>query len=305
MVSDALLQAFVLIVLVLALFLLNLRAVILVLLSIPLSIGMALTLMSYYGVSANLMSLGGLAVAIGMMVDGSVVMIENIFKKLSDVDHDLTIEQRIALAIKAVAKPVFFAVTVIMVVFAPLFTLQGVEGKLFKPMAISILLAMGASLLVALVVIPALSSLAFAKGVTLRQNKLVGILGVWLSRVVEAGVGASTLCGCFGAVVFVGGIGIDPKAWHGVRAGAGRGHHQFAGDSGPFFELANSFGCCTQARTDAAGISRGGLCFEPHRQARAWRRSGAGQQYRDLYRSKTAALVAKCRLPTGAATTDA
>jgi len=191
-VSNALIEAFVFIIIVLILFLLNVRAVVLVLISIPLSVGMALTIMAYNGLSANLMSLGGLAVAIGMMVDGAVVMMENIFKHLSQPDRrheeghedniigdptsDTSIGVRIQIAAKEVAKPVFFAVTIIMVVFAPLFSLEGVEGKLFQPMAISIMIAMAVSLLVALIVVPALASFFFQKGFKTRTSPLVTVL---------------------------------------------------------------------------------------------------------------------------------
>jgi len=197
-VSKALIEAFIFIVIVLILFLLNVRAVILVLISIPLSVGMALTIMAYHGLSANLMSLGGLAVAIGMMVDGAVVMMENIFKHLShpdrrhdaehakklalnddnpyDVEHDTSVGLRIQIAAREVAKPVFFAVTIIMVVFAPLFTLEGVEGKLFQPMAISIMIAMAASLAVSLVVVPALASYFFQRGIKSRTSPIVVVL---------------------------------------------------------------------------------------------------------------------------------
>ncbi|MFV2005368.1 MAG: efflux RND transporter permease subunit, partial [Gammaproteobacteria bacterium] len=185
-VSKALLEAFVLIVIVLMLFLVNLRATFLVLISVPISIGMALMAMAHWGVSANLMSLGGLAIAIGMMVDGSVVMMEHIFSHLTSADEQHQVHQKqapgdkdpydsshddhgIALRIKEAARevgrPVFFAVLIIIIVFAPLFSLEGVEGKLFQPMAISIVLAMMASLLVALVVVPALATYLFTKGV--------------------------------------------------------------------------------------------------------------------------------------------
>jgi len=89
-VVNALLLAFVFIVVVLALFLMNLSATFLVLISIPISIGIALMIMAWFGLSANLMSLGGIAVAIGMLVDGSVVMVDNMFKHLShpDAEHD-------------------------------------------------------------------------------------------------------------------------------------------------------------------------------------------------------------------------
>lgn len=185
-VSKALLEAFVLIVIVLMLFLVNIRATFLVLISVPISIGLALMAMSYWGVSANLMSLGGLAIAIGMMVDGSVVMMEHIFNHLTHPDaqhrehqtqalgdehpydsaHDSHgIALRITEAAREVGRPVFFAVLIIIIVFAPLFSLEGVEGKLFQPMAISIVLAMVASLLVALVVVPALATYLFTHGV--------------------------------------------------------------------------------------------------------------------------------------------
>ena len=187
-VGTALLEAFVLIVVVLMLFLVNLRASFLVLISVPVSIGLALMTMAWWGISANLMSLGGLAIAIGMMVDGSVVMMEHIFSHLSrpDEEHrEAAIRQRssarqdpydaasdshgmslrIQEAAREVGRPVFFAVMIIIIVFAPLFSLQGVEGKLFQPMAISIVLAMLASLFAALVVVPALATYFFRRGV--------------------------------------------------------------------------------------------------------------------------------------------
>ncbi|MFT4926711.1 MAG: cobalt-zinc-cadmium resistance protein CzcA [Phenylobacterium sp.] len=200
-VAMALIQAFVFIVIVLVLFLLDVRAVFLVLISIPLSVGMALAVMAYHGLSANLMSLGGLAVAIGMMVDGAVVMMENIFQRLGQLHDDKAkpnttanatpnatpnrapnaslVAQQLKLAATEVAKPIFFAVTIIMVVFAPLFTLQGVEGKLFQPMAVSILIAMAASLLVALIVVPALASFMFTRPIKTRTSLVV----VWCEYV--------------------------------------------------------------------------------------------------------------------------
>ena len=181
-VTKALLEAFVLIVVVLLLFLMNIRAAALVLLSVPISIGMALMTMSFWGISANLMSLGGLAIAIGMMVDGSVVMMENIFKHLSHHDEEVhpgSIRLRILEASREMSRPVFFAVLIILVVFTPLFTLEGVEGKLFQPMAISIVLAMLASLVVALGVVPALATYFFKKGVDHKTNFVVRRLDAW------------------------------------------------------------------------------------------------------------------------------
>lgn len=187
-VVDALMLAFMLIIVILALFLMNFSATFLVLISIPISIGLALMVMSWLGVSANLMSLGGLAVAIGMLVDGAVVMVESIVKQLSleqGVNQEkltaepLTEEQiqkTINNAACSVVKPIVFATAIILVVFMPLFSFEGVEAKLFQPMAVSIMLAMVAALIVATIVVPALASILFKGGFTLRVNPLVSSL---------------------------------------------------------------------------------------------------------------------------------
>ena len=192
-VVNALLLAFIFIVVVLALFLMNLSATFLVLISIPISIGIALMIMSWLGLSANLMSLGGIAVAIGMLVDGSVVMVDNMFKHLShpDAEHDKeaqlridandpdphNVEQdkggialRLQQAGKEVVRPIFFATMIILVVFMPLFSFEGVEAKLFQPMAVSIMLAIVAALFVALIIVPALATYLFRHGVRQRDS---------------------------------------------------------------------------------------------------------------------------------------
>ncbi|NHZ69759.1 MAG: CusA/CzcA family heavy metal efflux RND transporter, partial [Thermotogales bacterium] len=195
-VVDALMLAFVFIVIVLALFLMNLRATLLVLISIPISIGIALMVMAWFGLSANLMSLGGIAVAIGMLVDGSVVMVENMFKHLThpDAEHDAQVHERVAIddddpydvahddhgitlrlqeAGKEVARPIFFAALIILVVFMPLFSFEGVEAKLFQPMAVSIMLAIMAAVLVALIIVPALATYLFRRGIKHRESFVV------------------------------------------------------------------------------------------------------------------------------------
>ncbi|WP_189386786.1 efflux RND transporter permease subunit [Bacterioplanes sanyensis] len=172
-VVDALLIAFALIVVVLAFFLLNLRATLLVLLSIPVSIGLALMIMALLGLSANLMSLGGLAVAIGMLVDGAVVMTEHLTRQLQQDEQEPeqnSPQQRIGQACQQVARPVFFASSIILVVFLPLFAFEGVEAKLFQPMAISIMLALLAALFTALLLIPALAAYLFKTPPRLRRN---------------------------------------------------------------------------------------------------------------------------------------
>jgi len=184
-VVNALLLAFVFIVIVLALFLMNLRATILVLISIPISIAIALLAMVWLGISANLMSLGGIAVAIGMLVDGSVVMVENMFKHLSrknilsEAGTDEGIPVRLQEAGKEVARPIFFAAAIILVVFAPMFSFEGVEGKLFQPMAISIMLAIAAAVVVALIVVPALATYMFKNNIVERESFVLKPLNRW------------------------------------------------------------------------------------------------------------------------------
>jgi cobalt-zinc-cadmium resistance protein CzcA len=231
-VSKALLEAFVLIVIVLMLFLVNLRASFLVLISVPISIGLALMVMAQWGISANLMSLGGLAIAIGMMVDGSVVMMEHIFSHLArpdadhsdarreraageddpvDAEHDNHgINLRIQEAAREVGRPVFFAVMIIIIVFAPLFTLQGVEGKLFQPMAISIVLAMLASLLVALVVVPALSTYFFRQGVKHRDSLLMRPLSRLYERALTGALSRRKQVVASAVMLFAGALALVP-----------------------------------------------------------------------------------------------
>lgn len=210
-VTEALLEAFLLIVIVVFLFLMNARAAFIVLISVPISIIAALILMSWFGVSANLMSLGGLAVAIGMIVDGSVVMMENIFRHMSHEDDDgrgapLRIEE----ASREVAQPVFFAVAIIIVVFAPLFSLEGVEGKLFQPMALSIVFALIASLIVALAIIPALATYAFPRGATHRDSPILAPVERLYARVLRWLPGKTRFVVGAAVVAFAGSLVLVP-----------------------------------------------------------------------------------------------
>ncbi|AZQ83976.1 efflux RND transporter permease subunit [Colwellia sp. Arc7-635] len=203
-VVTSLILAFIFISIVLALFLMNLRATFLVLISIPISIAITLMIMAYLGLSANLMSLGGIAVAIGMLVDGSVVMVENMFKHLNrpddvhvnsalarnehdndphDVAHDRGgIPLRLKQAGKEVARPVFFAASIILVVFMPLFSFEGVEAKLFQPMAISIILAVISAIFVALIIVPAMATYMFKHDVKERESIILRPLDRWYRK---------------------------------------------------------------------------------------------------------------------------
>ena len=171
-VKDALLEGALLIVLILFLFLGNVRSALIVTTMLPLSLFLAVLLMNYFGFSANLMSLGGLAIGIGMMVDGGVVMVENVYRHLSESQHAPASESGfkesaghvILRAAKEVGRPIVFAIAIIIIVFLPLFTLQGVEGKMFRPMAFAISFAMVGSLVFSLTVIPVLCAFFLRPG---------------------------------------------------------------------------------------------------------------------------------------------
>ena len=158
-VINALLQGVLLVTIVLLVFMGGLRPSIVVALSLPFSVLFAFLLMERFGVSANLMSLGGLAIAIGMMVDGTIVMVENIDRRLRIAPPDMTRLRTISLACAEVGRPILFAIAIIILVFVPLFTLQGVEGKTFRPLAYTVAMAMFGSLIFALLLAPTLSSM--------------------------------------------------------------------------------------------------------------------------------------------------
>ena len=159
-VSTALLEATALVVVLLGLFLGNVRAALTVALVLPLSALITFILMRGFGMSANLMSLGGLAIAIGMLVDAAVVVVENIVQRLA---HDpsagkLPRLHLIYRAVREVAVPVTSGILIIITVFLPLLTLQDLEGKFFVPVALSIVFALAGSLVLSLTVIPVLAS---------------------------------------------------------------------------------------------------------------------------------------------------
>ncbi|PHM20136.1 MAG: CusA/CzcA family heavy metal efflux RND transporter [Curvibacter sp. PD_MW3] len=174
-VSKALMEAIVLVLVLLLLFLGNLRAALVVALILPLSALGTFILMEQFNLSANLMSLGGLAIAIGMLVDAAVVVVENLQARPSAAGklqlHD------VFRAVQEVALPVTSGMFIIMMVFVPLLTLQGLEGKMFAPVAITIVFALLTSLLLSLTVIPVLASF-FLKGGHHASPRLV----VWLER---------------------------------------------------------------------------------------------------------------------------
>ena len=164
-VSKALVEAVVLVLILLGLFLGNFRSAFTVALILPLSALATFIAMRLTGLSANLMSLGGLAIAIGLLVDAAVVVVENIVTKMSTTNQGTLPRLHIIYrAVKDVAVPVTAGILIIILVFLPLLSLQGLEGKLFRPVALTIVYALAGSLLLSLTVIPVLASFLITSG---------------------------------------------------------------------------------------------------------------------------------------------
>ena len=163
-VSKALVEAIVLVLVLLYLFLGDVRAALTVAISLPLAALATFLLMRTFGLSANLMSLGGLAIAIGMLVDAAVVVVENVVTHLGHDSGGQSRLHRVFRAVREVASPTAAGVLIIMIVFLPLLTLEGLEGKLFIPVALTIVFALGAALVLSLTVVPVLSAWLLKEG---------------------------------------------------------------------------------------------------------------------------------------------
>lgn len=214
-VRTALWQGIILVVFILFLFLGSLRPSVVVAVSIPFSVLFATFWMDLLGISANLMSLGGLAIAIGMMVDGTIVMVENIERKLNDPDHGRSRQSVILDACSEVARPVAFAVTIIIIVFTPLFLLKGVEGITFRPLAYTVALAMVGSLLFALVIAPMLADLLLKKrqtedGASSMSQRLEHRLLAWYRPIVTFFVQKERRAVCLAASLLLTGMACFP-----------------------------------------------------------------------------------------------
>lgn len=159
-VSSALGIGVLLVVAVLFIVLWDLRAALTVAVALPITAATTFLLMGWQGITANLMSLGGLAIAIGLVVDGAIVVTENISRHLAESSDPDESRTKISLrAVLEVSRPVHFAILIILIVFLPLFSLQSMEGKMFRPLALTMCFALVGSLLASLVVVPALGAL--------------------------------------------------------------------------------------------------------------------------------------------------
>lgn len=211
----ALIEGSILVAVILFLFLGELRSALIVVVTLPLAMLIAFICMDKVGLSANLMSLAGLAIGIGMMVDGAVVMVENAFRIMAErMEHGEKVDKTSAVlqAAREVATPIAFAILIIIVVFLPLFSLQGLEGKMFKPMAFNISFAMAGSLLLSLTLIPVLAAVIL-KPKEEKDTRLVAYLKRSYARVLSwslahrkavIGIAAAALIGSLALFPFLG-----------------------------------------------------------------------------------------------------
>jgi cobalt-zinc-cadmium resistance protein CzcA len=212
-VSSALGQGIVFVVLVLFVVLWDIRAALLVAVSLPMVTAATFLLMGWQGITGNLMSLGGLVIAIGMVVDASIVVVENIVRHMHEkADSD---ESRVPIAFEAlreVARPVIFAILIIVIVFLPLFTLQAMEGKMFKPLALTICFAMVSSLVISLTIVPVLGSLVIKRSTGLtRENMLLRIIHAIYAPVLSLAIRGRWITVAIAAALMVGAFSVLPR----------------------------------------------------------------------------------------------
>jgi cobalt-zinc-cadmium resistance protein CzcA len=210
-VTGALREGSIFVIIVLFLFLAELRTAMVVTISLPLTFLLSFVVMSATGLTLNLMSLGGMAFSVGMVVDASVVIVENIRRHLAHRPHE---DRRrvVAEALLEVARPVAFSVLIIAVILVPLFTLQGIEGRMFAPLAATMLIALLVSLGVALTIVPVLSELVLEQSpersfgfIRRLHDGYLTLLGRAVRRpAVTLGISCAVLLGTAGLVPFVG-----------------------------------------------------------------------------------------------------
>ena len=201
-VEKSLGEAVALVLIVLIVLLGNLRAALTVALILPLSVLLTFLAMRLFGVSANLMSLGGLAIAIGILVDAAVVVVENIHTQLGYAPKGVSRLHLVYRAAAEVGMPVLSGVLIIVLVFLPLFTLSGLEGKMFAPLALTICFALAGSLLLSLTVIPVLASLLMRGGAHGDDRVLAAIKRLYLPVMRWAITHRKTAAGCALAALF-------------------------------------------------------------------------------------------------------
>jgi len=170
-VSGAIFIGAFLVILILYIFLNNIKSTIVVAIAIPLSAIFAFFFFKIFNLTINIMTLGGLAVGLGMIVDSSIIMAENIYRHLQEGKEKFS--EAVLNGAREVGSPIFYAILILLAVFAPIFTLQGIEGKMFIPLTFAVSAAVLGSLLISLTITPVLASIVFRKGLSRKKEGLV------------------------------------------------------------------------------------------------------------------------------------
>ena len=209
-VGKVLIEGIFLVVVVLFVFLGDVRSSLIVVATLIIAPLTTFILMNRYGISANLMSLGGLAIAIGLMVDATVVVVENVYHRLGHAGQSVGERVRTVLAATTeVATPTIFGIAIIILVFLPLMTLQGIEGKMFAPLALTIAMSLAVSLLVSLFLSPVLCSY-FLKGGSGEDTRLIAYLKVRYLRLLDAATAQNRLTLGVAVGLLVGSLALFP-----------------------------------------------------------------------------------------------
>lgn len=201
-------------VLIILLFLRDFKSTIISIISIPVSVFMALLLLNWMDITLNIMTLGAITVAIGRVIDDSIVVVENIYRRIHLKQEKLTGRALIREATIEMFKPILSSTLVTVAVFAPLMFVGGMVGELFMPFALTMSFALGASLLVAITIVPALSHFLFRKKVygekTESQHKEVGKLAVWYKGILEKALNHKFITSAIAVVMLVGSLALTP-----------------------------------------------------------------------------------------------
>ena len=209
-VGKVLIEGIFLVVVVLFIFLGDVRSSLIVVATLIITPLTTFILMNRYGISANLMSLGGLAIAIGLMVDATVVVVENVYHRLGQAGRSMGERVRTVLAATTeVATPTIFGIAIIILVFLPLMTLQGIEGKMFAPLALTIAMSLAVSLVVSLFLSPVLCSY-FLRGGADHDTRLIAFLKRRYLRLLDAATAQSRLTLGVAVALLLGSLALVP-----------------------------------------------------------------------------------------------
>ena len=214
-VEGALLEGTAVVILVLYLFLRNLRGALVVALTLPLAVLATFLIMQQVGLSANLMSLGGLAISLGMIVDAAIVQVENVERHLSEQTKGraLSVTDRVPVVLRAVLevrKPSLFGELIIALTFVPLLALQGMEGKMFIPLALTVVIALLSSLVLSMTVVPVLAAMLMKPPPATEGGRLLERVRGRYRRLLEGAIRRTRLVVLAAVCLLVGGVALVP-----------------------------------------------------------------------------------------------